>query len=219
MSALADFLELRPAGGFSLIMADPPWSFDNYSAKGESKNPKAHYQCMDTDWIKLLPVSALAAQDCLLWLWAINPMLPHALDTLYAWGFEFKTAGTWVKRTKHGKDAFGTGYVLRSSNEPFLIGAIGKPRTTRSTRSTLPTYSAGLQPIATGGDWPIENITIEGVVRQHSQKPDEAFSAAEELMPDVQRIELFSRTTRPKWSAWGNQLGLLDDDKGQGSCQ
>ena len=57
-------------------------------------------------------------------------------------------------------------------------------------------------------------ITIEGPVRRHSEKPDEAFAAAEGLMPDAQRIELFSRTTRPGWSAWGNQIGLLDEPEG-----
>ena len=91
----------RPHGGYGLIMADPPWSFNNYSKKGEAKNAKAQYECRDLDWIKSLPVSQLAAKDCLLWLWATNPLLPDCLGVLTAWGFTFKTAGTWVKMTKH----------------------------------------------------------------------------------------------------------------------
>ena len=121
-------------------MADPPWSFDNFSAKGEAKNPKAHYACTPLDWIKALPVQILAGRDCLLWLWATNPMLREAFEVLDAWGFTYATAGTWVKRTKHGRDAFGTGYVLRSSNEPFLIGRIGTPKTTKAVRSTVASY-------------------------------------------------------------------------------
>ncbi|WP_299558684.1 MT-A70 family methyltransferase [uncultured Sulfitobacter sp.] len=206
---ISEFRALRPAGGFDLIMADPPWRFDNFSAKGEAKNPAAHYLCMDLDWIKTLPVRWLAGENCLLWLWATNPMLPQAIDVMAAWGFTFKTAGTWVKRTTRGRDAFGTGYVLRSSNEPFLIGAIGKPKTTRSTRSTLPTYDEGLQSLADGGAWPMGTITIEGPLREHSRKPEECFAAAEGLMPDAQRIEVFSRTDRPGWSAWGNETGTI----------
>lgn len=200
---MAEFMALRPAGGFQMIMADPPWSFDNFSDKGEAKNPKAHYACTDLDWIKALPVGALAAKDCLLWLWATNPMLPQALDVLTAWGFAFATAGTWVKRTWYGKDAFGTGYVLRSSNEPFLIGKIGAPKAARSVRSTVASYpDVDLR----AGDWPASSITIEAKLREHSRKPDEAFAAAEQLLPDAQRIEVFSRQRRPGWAVWGNQV-------------
>lgn len=173
-----DLMPLR----YGLIMADPPWSFDNWSAAGEAKNAKAHYGCMPLDWIKALPVSQLAAGDCLLWLWATNPMLPQAVEVLAAWGFTFKTAGTWVKRSRTGKLAFGTGYVLRSANEPFLIGTVGRPRTSRSVRSV-----------------------IEGPVREHSRKPDEAFAAAETLVPGVPRLELFSRESRTGWDTWGNE--------------
>lgn len=184
MTVLHDFINLRPAGGFDLIMADPPWSFDNWSEAGEAKNAKAHYACTGIDWIAALPVSTLAAENCLLWLWATNPMLPQAIETLEAWGFAFKTAGHWAKRTRHGKLAFGTGYILRCAGEPFLIGTRGSPRCARNVRSV-----------------------IEGPVREHSRKPDEAFAAAEALMPDARRIELFSRETRPGWACWGNEAG------------
>lgn len=182
MTAL-DLLTIRPQGGFDLIMADPPWSFDNFSAKGEAKNAKAHYACTPLDWIKGLPVHAIAARDCLLWLWATNPMLPEAFQVMQAWGFEFRTAGHWSKRNPAtGKLAFGTGYILRCAGEPFLIGTRGKPKTTRSTRSV-----------------------IEGRAREHSRKPDEAFTAAEALMPEARRLELFSRQPRTGWTVWGNE--------------
>lgn len=183
MTLAEQFAALRPPGGFDLIMADPPWSFDNFSAKGEKKNPKAHYACMRLADIKAMPVSILAARDCLLFLWATNPMLPQAIETMAAWGFEYKTAGHWAKMTKHGKIAFGTGYILRSAGEPFLIGTRGKPKTTRSVRSL-----------------------IMAATREHSRKPEEAFRAAEALMPEARRIELFSRQARPGWAAWGDQI-------------
>ncbi len=197
-----EFLSLRPAGGFGLIMADPPWSYEMRSAKGYAKAPEGQYETMSQAKIAAMPVELLAAPDCLLWLWAVNPKLPEALEVVAAWGFTFKTAGTWVKRTKHGRDAFGTGYILRSSNEPFLIATRGRPKTTRATRSMIATYDDGFH----DGDWASGTITIEALARAHSRKPDEAFRAAEQLMPHVQRLELFSRQRRPGWSVWGNEV-------------
>ncbi|MCP3970041.1 MAG: DNA methyltransferase [Rhodobacteraceae bacterium] len=204
---LAEFSALRPAGGFDLIMADPPCSFDNWSAAGEAKSAARKYNCEPLDWIRRLPVAALAGEDCLLWLWATNPLLPEALQVVADRGFQFKTAGTWVKRTTRGKVAFGTGYVLRSANEPFVIATRGAPKTTRSTRSVIATYDDGFH--LGSRDWPRGTITIEGLARAHSQKPEEGFAACEALMPDARRLEVFSRADHPGWSAWGDGAGTI----------
>lgn len=177
-------IDLRPAEGFGLIMADPPWLFKTRSPKGvTAKGAGGQYACTGLDWIKGLPVVDLAARDCILWLWATNPMLPQAFEVMQAWGFTFKTAGHWSKKTVNGKQAFGTGYILRCAGEPFLIGTRGAPKTARNIRSV-----------------------IEGPIRQHSRKPDEAFAAAEALYPDVARLEVFSRQPRTGWAVWGNEV-------------
>lgn len=202
----ATLIALRPAGGCGLIMADPPWSYEMRSEKGYAKAPEAQYATMPLADICALPVEALAAPDCLLWLWAVNPQLPQALDVLRAWGFTFKTAGTWLKRSTRGKVSFGTGYILRSANEPFLIGTRGSPRiASRSVRSALITYDGRGRLM--DDDWPISTITIEAPARGHSRKPDEAYSACEALMPDAQRSDLFSREHRTGWRGWGLEAG------------
>lgn len=209
--SLHPILSLRPAGGFGLIMADPPWSYEMRSEKGYAKAPEAQYRTMDLAAIKALPVEALAAPDCLLWLWAVNPQLPQALELIAAWGFTFKTAGTWLKRSKHGKVSFGTGYILRSANEPFLIATRGAPKTTRGTRSAVVsgkiTELYDMLAEDTGDLWPRVCITLDAVAREHSRKPDEAFRACEELMPEARKLELFSRTDREGWTAWGDEVG------------
>ena len=176
------FETLKPLT-YQVIMADPPWSFDNYSRKGEAKNAKRQYACMPTEEICAMPVNQLAGGDCVLWLWATHPMLAPALSVLGAWGFSFATSGVWVKRTKHGKLAFGTGYCLRCASEPFLIGTVGSPQFAKNVRTVL-----------------------EGPVREHSRKPDEAYAVAERLVPRaLHRADLFSRQVRPGWTAWGNE--------------
>ena len=172
-----------PRQNYGLIMADPAWTFKTYSEKGHGKSAQAQYDCMTLGDIQSLPIADMAAPDCLLWLWATNPMLPQAIETLNAWGFTYKTAGHWSKKTKHGKQAFGTGYILRCAGEPFIIGTMGKPKTSRAVRSV-----------------------IEGQVRRHSQKPGEAFAEAEKLIPNAQRIELFSRADRAGWDVFGNEV-------------
>jgi N6-adenosine-specific RNA methylase IME4 len=168
---------------FGAILADPPWYFKNFSAKGEEKNPVAHYQCMELADIKRLPVGHLADKDCGLLMWATAPMLPDAIETMKAWGFRFVTAGAWAKESKTGdKIAFGTGYVLRSAAEFFLIGTNGRP------------------PV---GNHAVRNL-IQAPVREHSRKPDEQYKIVEDLWRGPY-LELFARQQRAGWSSWGNQ--------------
>lgn len=183
-----ELFSLRPAGGFGLIMADPPWHYEMRSEKGEAKSPQAHYDTMTVDEIKALPVEALAAPNCLLFLWAVGPMLPQALDVMSAWGFTFKTQGQWSKVTKNGKQTFGTGYILRNAGEPFLIGTRGAPKTVCKS---------------------VRNVII-GEARGHSRKPEIAYAVCEKLMPEARRLDLFSRQSRRDWVSWGDEKTKFD---------
>lgn len=184
-----------PMFGFDVIVADPPWAFENYSVKGEKKNAKAQYACMPTSDICALPVGHLAAGDCWLWMWATHPMLKDALQVVEAWGFSFVTSGIWVKRgrdtaTTKGKLAFGTGYVLRSASEPFIIAKAGAP----------PSFSKS------------ERTVIEAPRRQHSRKPEESYKACERLFgKNARRLDLFSRQQRKGWSSWGNEADKFEE--------
>ncbi len=182
--------ELIPILRYGMIMADPPWNFRTYSRDGANKKGAAgQYAVWDLDAIKALKVNYRASKDCVLWLWALNPMLPQALEVMAAWGFTFKTAGHWVKRGASGKLAFGPGYILRGAGEPFLIGTVGRPEFANNVRSV-----------------------IEGPRREHSRKPDEAFAAAEKLVPNVRRLELFSREARPGWDVFGDEVGKFEQE-------
>jgi N6-adenosine-specific RNA methylase IME4 len=177
------FAPLRPLA-YDFIMADPPWDYETWSEKGATRGGKAHYATMPLPDIQALPVSHLARGDCCLFLWACWPMLPQAIETLGAWGFKYATGGVWHKKTVHGKTAFGTGYRVRCSSEPWLLGFVGNPPNSRSHRNV-----------------------IEGATREHSRKPEEAYRWAEAYMPGAWRVELFSRQARPNWDSWGNETG------------
>ncbi len=182
------FGNLKPLH-YGALIADPPWRFSNFSAKGEAKNPVAHYDCMDLDALKAMPISQLAASDCALLMWATAPMLPQALAVMDAWGFTFKSAGAWAKQSSTGqKWAFGTGYCFRSAAEFFLLGTIGKPKVrSRSVR----------------------NLMV-APVREHSRKPDDQYAMVEELFAGP-FAEVFSRTSRAGWDSFGNEVGKFDE--------
>ncbi len=187
-----------PPRAFRRLIVDPPWFFKNRSEKGEGRNAVQHYGCMRLDDILALPVQQLAHRDgCLLWLWATWPMLREAIACLDAWQFRYVTGGPWHKKTRHGKNAFGTGYVLRSASEPFLIGVRGDVPYGPDARRVR-----GL--IETSEDVD-DSLLIEAVLREHSRKPDEQYRMLDMLVPDVPGAELFARQTRPGWRAWGNQ--------------
>ena len=79
---------------FGAILADPTWEFRTWSARGRGRSAERHYRSTLTlDEIKALPVSEIAAPDCVLFLWATWPCLFAALDVIAAWGFNYKTVG------------------------------------------------------------------------------------------------------------------------------
>jgi N6-adenosine-specific RNA methylase IME4 len=117
---------------YGVIYADPPWSFRNWSAKGTGRNAVSHYDCLDFQSLASLPVAKLAADDCALFLWATDPLLPRAFELIERWGFEYKTvAFYWVKlnsAAKHDADYFtGLGYWTRANPEQCLLATRGKP--------------------------------------------------------------------------------------------
>ncbi|MGC9368689.1 MAG: MT-A70 family methyltransferase [Paracoccaceae bacterium] len=184
---------------YGRIIADPAWEYAMRSDKGHEKSPEAHYETMSLDGIKALPVSQLAGPDCYLFLWSTWPHLPQALEVMAAWGFAYVTGGSWHKVTRTGKSAFGTGYVLRSATEPYLVGKIGAPKiVSRSERNVI------LCP---------EQIpdAIESIRREHSRKPPEMREMTERLLPHAHACELFARAPWPGHDVWGDEAGKFDE--------
>lgn len=181
--------DLAP-GSADLIAADPAWRFVTFNGDPGSKGRP--YRTMKFEDILALPVRDLAAPQAALLLWATWPMLPQAFQVIDAWGFTFKTGGSWHKRTRNGKTAFGTGYLQRSASEPYLLATRGRPRVfSRSER----------------GAWCSD---IDAPLREDSRKPDAIFDMLGRLFGDGRRVELFSREDRPGWTAWGDQAGYFN---------
>ena len=171
---------------YNVILADPPWSFRAWSSKGMGRSAEQHYPTMRLEDIKALPVSDLAAEDCVLFLWATFPMLKEALEVSEAWGFVYKTvAFTWVKENRKSPGLFwGLGYWTRANAEVCLLATRGSPK-----RQSAAVHQVILSP-----------------VERHSKKPDEVRERIAALMGDVPRVELFARQQTPGWDVWGNEV-------------
>ena len=114
-------------GKYQIIYADPPWSYRSGKVKGAAQN---HYPTMSDEQLYQLPVSTLAADTSVLFLWCTFPKLPEALKLIKAWGFTFKTvAFVWVKQNKSGNGfLMGLGWWTRSNAEICLLAVKGKPK-------------------------------------------------------------------------------------------
>ncbi|NOG73734.1 MT-A70 family methyltransferase [Roseicella sp. DB1501] len=199
-------MPLFPPGQYGVLYADPPWRFELRSDRGEDKSPQAHYGCMDLQALKAMrdQVVWATAPDAVCIMWATFPMLPQAIDLMACWGFSYCTGGPWNKLTSTGVEAFGTGYVLRSASELFLIGTHGSPKIkNRSTRNVLFT-----------GDLPDDlrhlGVSASTIRREHSRKPDEMIPLIEGLF-EGPYLELFARQQRPGWAVWGNEVDKFSD--------
>ncbi len=174
---------------YGAILVDPPWSFSNWSAAGERKNALQHYDCMTYKAIAELCVGQFAAPDCVLFMWATDPLMPTAVNLMKWWGFAYKTVGfTWVKQTPRGKQwHMGLGYWTRANPEMCLLGTIGRPRR----------KSAAVRQL------------ITAPIREHSRKPDEIYERIEALV-DGPYCELFARQRRPGWECFGDEVDKFE---------
>ena len=174
-------------GGFlliyNIIYADPPWQYQKNKGQGVAEN---HYPTMSVDDICALPISKLAANDSVLFLWATFPQLPEALRVIEAWGFNYKSvAFVWLKRNRKSLSWFyGLGYWTRGNAEICLLATRGHPK-----RQSASVHQFIISP-----------------VEAHSKKPDITREKIIELMGDLPKVELFARTATPGWQIWGNEV-------------
>lgn len=170
---------------YQIIYADPPWSY-NDKMSGHSFSLDHEYPTQKKDWIaNLLRGGALKDQNCVLFLWAVSPLLPEALEVMRAWGFKYKTlAFCWSKETKNGKKVSNLGRWTMGNVELCLLGVKGKPKRIAKNIKQL----------------------VMAERTKHSKKPDEVRKRIVELMGDIPRIELFAREKVEGWDVWGNEV-------------
>lgn len=162
---------------YPVIYADPPWRYEH--AESISREIENHYPTMALDDICALPVSDLATDDAVLFLWATSPKLAESMRVVESWGFTYRTCAVWHK------PQIGMGYYFRQQHELLLV----------ATRGDMP---APPPPARVGS-------VVTADRARHSAKPAEFAEIIERMYPALPKVELFCRSPREGWSVWGNQ--------------
>ena len=170
-----------PLGPYSVVLADPPWRYDNKAAlRGRPEN---HYSTMSYDEIAAFQLPP-TTPDAVLFLWAPAPHLLKAFDIITAWGFVYKTQLVWVK------SGYGMGWWARINHENVLVAAKAEAKPPDEHRRQCSVFNAP-----------------KG---RHSEKPVALHDAIEAMWPDARRVELFARSQKVGWDALGAEAPTHD---------
>lgn len=163
-------------GGWRTLLIDPPWRYENTSARGA-----LDYETMSDDEIVRLPIALITAPRAHLYLWTTDAHLELAMRCMRDWGFDYKHPFVWVKTTKDGGLKLQAGNYGRKAHELLLFGV----------RGGLPVQRHD-----------VPTVFFAPPRKPHSRKPVTSHEIAEQLSPGP-RLEMFARTLRPGWMSWG----------------
>lgn len=187
-----------PGQKYDVILADPPWSY--YGQKSKWAAAAKFYPTVSDQDMMSLPVGSVLAPRGVLFLWTTSPKLETAMECLRHWGLTFRgVAFVWIKSRKDGQP----------------VGAQGiRPSIVKPTAE----YVLAASRVEKGRPLKLHDESIPNVIlspkREHSQKPDEISSYIARMYPDTTRLEMFARTKRPGWDAWGNQVDHFGSEMG-----
>lgn len=182
-----------PEKKYDIIYADPPWDyggkmqFDNSGKKEVNQNWENNifissanfkYPTVETKDLMKIPISEIANNDCLLFMWVTNPHLEQGIKLGKAWGFEYRTVAFVWDKMSHNPGQYTMSYCELCL--VFKRGRIPAPRGARNMKQ--------LVRVPRG---------------KHSEKPLEILKSIELMFPTQERIELFARHKPEGWDVWG----------------
>ncbi len=200
---LPEFYPDLPEEKYDIIYCDPPWDyggkmqFDKSGKKqfndGWEKNifisaANFKYPTVKTKELKKIPISEIASDDCLLFMWVTNPHLAQGIELGKSWGFEYRTVAFVWDKMVHNPGQYTMSYC-----ELCLVFKRGRIPTPRGARN------------------------IKQLVRvprgKHSEKPLEVLKGIEKMFPTQKKIELFARHKPEGWDVWGLDVREEYEDK------
>lgn len=171
-----------PTNKYNIIVIDPPWDIKKLTHKARPNQTTMDYSTLSIEEIKELPISSIADDECLCFLWTIQKYLYDSKEILESWGFNLLLTMVWEKT--YGRSAGMPLYGFRWNAEFILVGYNTKP----PLWPKRPLIPAVFQ---------AENI-------RHSQKPDKFYKMVESF--GEKRVDIFARKQRDGWDVWGNEV-------------
>jgi len=170
---------------YQIIYADPPWRYGGRSKNDPKRKPlEDFYPTMGLENIKNLNIESITDENCLLFLWVVNPYLKQCIEVGENWGFKYITiAFVW-----HTKMALLGNYTMAGCELCLLFkkGKIPEGKIRGKGKGIKQFYE--------------ERKIIA------SKKPNEIRNRIKLLFPKSKRIELFAREKTEGWDIWGNEV-------------
>lgn len=121
LCTVAELLASPEAQGAHLLMADPPWVYDDQNINGAAQD---HYDGMTVPEIaaELGRAYDVAAEDAYLLVWVTFPFLVEFIGQAVTMRWDYKSGGAW-----HKTGRMGSGHHWRGDAEALLLFTKGKP--------------------------------------------------------------------------------------------
>ncbi len=181
---------------FPTIVMDPPWP--ERGGGRVKRGADRHYGLLNTPNILAVIRGArvfLPAEHAHLWCWYTDNYLPDALWLVGELGFRYVRTFQWVKLRREGgaELRYGIGQYARGAHEGILFAVRGEGMHPSVCTERRDVPSVILAPVPTSNG-----------KRIHSRKPPAAYALVERRSRGPY-LEMFARTGRPGWTAWGDE--------------
>lgn len=180
----------EPEKKYDILYTDPPWKQGRggkKAARPNSTGMTVPYETMDVPGIMEIHryvTGNLMNEKHNVFMWTIDKYLPDAEKIMDMLGYSLHARIIWDK-----VNGPAPAYTLRFSHE-YLLWFYKKGNIVLPDKSKRGAFTTVMRESS----------------RRHSQKPECAYQMIESLFPEAEKLELFARTERDGWDAWGNEI-------------
>jgi N6-adenosine-specific RNA methylase IME4 len=210
---------------YQLIIADPPWMFDDKLTMADVKRgASSNYPVLNVNELKKLDVKSISDDNAILALWVPSSMIPEGLEVMEAWGFDFKQVNIWVKTKKEPLRVI-LKEALKLIKTESLKDILKKVFTSFDMENVLAfgmghlfrqTHEIALIGVRGKVYDKLNNKSQRSVhfhpATKHSVKPERLHEMFELMFPEANKLEMFARRNREGWHCIGNQSPTTFDE-------
>ncbi len=177
-----------PNKRYNVIYADPPWKQNKGGLRKERPNQT---RALDYDTLSIDEIFTIqkkirdnnTTENHVVFMWAIDKFLPEIEISMKGLGYRLHARIIWDKT-----NGVAPAFTIRYSHEYLLWF-----------------YTKKLMPIAIEqrGKW---TTVLREPATTHSKKPTIVYQFIESIYPSQLKLEMYARTLRSGWDAWGNQV-------------
>lgn len=175
---------------YDILYTDPPWiqgRGGKKAARPNSTGMSVPYDTMDIPSITELHrhiIENLMNEKHNIFMWTIDKYLPDTEKMMNELGYKLHARIIWDK-----ENGPSPAYTLRFSHE-YLPWFYKKGNIILPDKDKRGAFTTVMREPS----------------RRHSQKPECAYQMLEAMFPQTEKLELFARTERPGWDAFGNEI-------------